>query len=367
MSLETAPFAPELASPDELRAWYEVFVAVSVADFPANPVPPYDYFVQQLCTTTSSPGLRWDARDNGRLLGTVSAFFPTDENSEDVFIAVRVPAQDRRGGVGTQLLRAVLPQVHERSRRTISGEVKAGTDGERWTRALGFQTVLRLSSHHLDIKSVDPARWQVEPTPGFRLHQWIDTAPDDLVQGFARARNAMADQPIGESSYRHPTWNVERVRQHEAEMLAVGKSQRYVIAVDQLSGAVAGFTEIAIVPGQLSHCDQGDTAVLPEFRGLGLGRAMKASMMRWLTADLPQLEQVRTVTATENLHMIRVNTQLGYTTDYTMASVEAEVSTLETLLASREASAAAFTANVDLIRDRWPAAAGRSDEVRTTE
>ncbi|MEY9963318.1 GNAT superfamily N-acetyltransferase [Streptacidiphilus sp. MAP12-16] len=333
MSLETTPFAPDLASPDELRAWYEVFVAVSVADFPSNPAPPYDYYVQQLCTPTSSPALRWDARDNGRILGTVSAFFPTDENSEDAIIAVRVLAQDRRGGVGTQLLQAVLPQIHERGRRTISGEVKAGSDGERWTSALGFQTVLRLSSHHLDIKSVDPARWQVEPASGFRLHQWMDTAPDDLLQGFARARNAMADQPIGESSYQHPAWTAERVRQHEAEMLAVGKSQRYVMAVDKRSGAVAGFTEIAIVPGQWSYCHQGDTAVLPEFRGLGLGLAMKASMMRWLTADLPQLEQVRTMTATENLHMIRVNSQLGYKTDYTMASVEAEVSTLETRLA----------------------------------
>jgi GNAT superfamily N-acetyltransferase len=342
MSLEIALFTPELASPDQLRAWYDISVAVSVADFPSTPVPPYDTYVRQLRTPTSHRRLQrqWDARDNKRLLGTANATFLTDENSECAIIAVRVSARDRRGGVGTQLLRAMLPEIRERGCRMISGEVRAGTEGEKWTNSLGFHTALQLSSHHLDITNTDPARWQVEPAPGFRLHQWRDTLPYDLVQGFARARNAMADQPIGEASYRHPTWTVERVRQREAEVLKSGRSHRYVVAVDERSGTVAGFTEIAIAPGQWSHCRQVDTAVLSEFRGLGLGRAMKASMMRWLTADLPRLEQVHTMTATDNPHMIHVNAQLGYETDYTLADVEAEVSALEALLGSSTRSLA---------------------------
>ena len=335
MTLEIAPFAPGLASPDELRAWYEVFVAVS-PDFSSVPVPSYHPFVQQLCRPMSYHGLqqRWAARDNRRLLGTANAIFPADENSGLVVITVRVPAQNRREGVGTRLLRAMLPQIHEQGCRTINGTVKAGADGEKWANTLGFKTVLQRSSHHLDITNADLARWQVQPPLGFRLHQWTDTAPDDLVQGFARARNAIADSPTGESSYQHPSWTAERVRQYEARTLKSGGSHRYVAAVDERSGTVAGFTEIAFAPGQLSRCHQEDTAVLPEFRGLGLGRAMKASMLRWLTADLPQLEQVHTMTASENAHMIRVNTQLGYQTDSTLAYVESQVSALEALLAS---------------------------------
>ncbi len=336
MGLNIAPFAPELASPDELRAWYEIFAAVSVADYPSAPLPPYDSYVQQLCAPESHNGLqqRWDARDNGRLLGTAIAVFPTDENSGLAIIGMRVPVQDRGAGVGTRLLQAILPQIHERGCRWITGTVKTPSDGEKWSRGLGFRSVAQRSSHHLDIKSVDPARWLVEPAPGFRLRQWVDTAPDDMVQGFAQARNAMADQPTGDSSYRHPAWTVERVREYEAKTLRSGRSHRYVAALDERSGAVAGFTEIATDPGQSSYCNQEDTGVLPDFRGLGLGRAMKASMMRWLTADLPQLEQVRTMTGSDNLHMIRVNNQLGYETDYTLAVVESEVGALEALLAS---------------------------------
>ncbi|MDH6127323.1 GNAT family N-acetyltransferase [Kitasatospora sp. GP82] len=334
MSLGTTPFAPERASAAELRAWYELAVTATAADYPSTPLPPYDSYVQQLRQPTSYLGLQrlWVARDNGRLIGTARAVFPTDENSERAITAVRVSARNRRRGVGTRLLQTMLPEIHARGCQRIAGQTKAGADGEKWTNALGFRTVAQRASHHLDIKRTDPARWQVPLAPGFRIQKWVDTAPGDLVQSFARARNAIADSPTGEASYQHPDWTAERVRQYEARMRGIGESHRYVVAVDERSGAVAGFTEIAIVPQQWSYCHQEDTAVLPEFRGLGLGRAIKASMMRWLTAELPRLEQVHTMTAADNLHMIRVNAQLGYVTDHVVASVESDVGALEARL-----------------------------------
>ncbi|AJT61985.2 hypothetical protein T261_0294 [Streptomyces lydicus] len=336
--MEIGPFAAERASADELRAWYDLSVTSTAADYPSNPVPPYDSYVQQLCKPTSYLGLQrlWVARDNGRLIGTASAVFPPDENSARAIIAVRVSARNRRHGVGTRLLQAMLPEIHTRGCRVIAGQAKAGSDGEKWTHALGFRTVVQRASHHLDIKSVDPERWQVPPARGFRIEQWVDSAPDNLVQSFARARNAIADSPTGEASYQHPDWTAERVRQYEARMRETGETHRYVVAVEERSKAVAGFTEIALVPRQWSHCYQEDTAVLPEFRGLGLGRAIKASMMRWLTTDLPRLEQVHTMTTSDNLHMIRVNAQLGYATDHVVASVESEVGALEARLPASE-------------------------------
>ncbi|WP_042372437.1 GNAT family N-acetyltransferase, partial [Streptacidiphilus neutrinimicus] len=334
MSVKTAPFDPKLASPDELRDWYRLFVEVSLADASGAVVPAYDTYVRQL--GASAPGrwtrMRWEARDAGQLLGTASATFPIGENSAYTKIAVRVAAQVRRGGVGTGLLRAMLPEMRERGCRTVGCEVKADSDGERWTDALGFRPVLRLTEHRLDITGADPARWQAQPAPGFRLRRWTGTAPDDLVEGFVGALNAMADQPLGEVSFQHPTWTVERVRRREADVLRAGQSRRYVVAVEERTGTVAGFTEVALEAEQASHCRQGDTAVRSEFRGLGLGLAMKSSMMRWLTADLPQLEQVRTMTASENAHMIHVNSQLGYQADHTLVSVESDLHALEARL-----------------------------------
>ncbi|SEK93761.1 GNAT family N-acetyltransferase [Streptacidiphilus jiangxiensis] len=337
MTVEALPFAPEHASSDELGDWYRLLVEVDGADFPSLPVPPFETYERRMRTPTTSLRtlLHWGVGHAGGLLGTAGATILTGENSELAHLVVRVPTAGRRAGVGTRLLRAVLPAIRGRGCRTVSGHVKAGADGEEWAKALGFRQVLRMTSFRLDVAGTDPTRWQTEPVPGFRLHQWADVAPDDLVEGFARARSAMADQPLGESAYRPPTWTVERVRQFEAEMRKAGQSCRYVVAVDERTGAVAGFTEVAIDPGDESHCRQLDTGVVAEFRGLGLGLAMKSSMMRRLTAELPRLEQVHTETAPENVPMIRVNSRLGYQPEHTEVSVQADVGALEALLDSR--------------------------------
>ncbi len=214
VSSRIEPFVPELAAAGELRAWHAIFQEISVSDFPDLPVPAFDAYVQRLCTAGSGHAVqrRWDARRDGGVLGTANAVLPTDDNRERAVLAVRVPTQERGAGVGTRLLRAALPRIRDHGCRWIASQVREGADGERWADALGFRQVLRLSSHRLDLRGVNPFRWPTDPPAGFTFRQWTDTAPDDLVAGFARARDAMADQPIGVSRYRHSPWSGAAVR-----------------------------------------------------------------------------------------------------------------------------------------------------------
>jgi RimJ/RimL family protein N-acetyltransferase len=140
----------------------------------------------------------------------------------------------------------------------------------------------------------------------------LGAAPDDLVAAFANARNAIGDAPTGGSAHVKPRWTVERVREAEAEVQAAGDESRFVVAIHEETGAVAALTGMVVDPGRLELCWQRDTAVVEAHRGLGLGRATKAAMMRWVLTDHPGLERVITNTAAENAHMIRVNKQLGY-------------------------------------------------------
>ena len=333
MSVQIAPFAADTASAEDLHAWYDVFADVSRADSPGSPVSPSDHFVKRLCAPPSPLGrkLRWDARENGQLKGTAEAFLPADENDRCCVVTVRVPVRYRRRGLGTLLLRTILAQIRQEGCDTIAGEVPTGTDGEKWTAALHFKDVLRLSHYVLDITTADRTQWQAQPAAGFHLRRWTDAVPDDLLEGFARARNAMADQPIGDATFQHPDWTAERVRQYEARTLQSGASHRYVAAIDERSGQVAGFTETSIIAGHDSG-NQEDTAVLRQYRGHGLGVAMKASMLRWLTSELPSIKDVRTMTASDNAHMIGVNSSLGYSLHYTEVSMESGVDALEELL-----------------------------------
>jgi GNAT superfamily N-acetyltransferase len=122
---------------------------------------------------------------------------------------------------------------------------------------------------------------------------------------------------------------VRRVRNYEAKIRDRGCELRTVVAVHESSGAIAGLTEMQFVPGRGELGIQLDTAVLPEYRGRGLGLFVKADMKRWLLADRPEVQTVATQTDAGNIHMIRVNHQLGYVTDAVISKVEAGIETLD--------------------------------------
>lgn len=88
-------------------------------------------------------------------------------------------------------------------------------------------------------------------------------------------------------------------------------------------------------PEQAAVTFQQDTVAVAEFRGNGLGRAMKAAMMRMLLTERPRLERIETATAADNKYMIKVNHDLGYVTTQTMATIEAEITVVRSCLAAR--------------------------------
>jgi hypothetical protein len=122
----------------------------------------------------------------------------------------------------------------------------------------------------LYVTEFDPETWAVPVPAGFRLARWSDAAPEELVIEFARARNAMGDRPTGESSLPGSEWTVERVRRYEADIRETGHDLRFVVAVHEEPGAVAAITGMLVDPARVDLCWQRDTAVVREFRGLGL-------------------------------------------------------------------------------------------------
>jgi mycothiol synthase len=314
--MEIRPFIGAEADDAELRAWHELYTAERLREFPGFPLQPYEHFA----ATARSPrwgdlGPRhvWTAFEGGRLIGSGTVVYPDQHLLDWAVVKVVVGDSYRRRGVGTALLREIVADARDRGRVTLANDqVRFGSAGEQWARAVGFSGTQRNRWAMLHVRDTDPACWEVPVPPGFRLAQWTDAAPEELVVAFAAARNAIADAPTGDSSYEHRAWTVERVRQAEADARESGDLPRVVAAVHEESGAVAALTGLQLRPGRTDLSWQGDTAVAEGFRGCGLGRAVKAGMMRWVLADFPDLERVVTNTAADNASMIRVNEQIGY-------------------------------------------------------
>jgi mycothiol synthase len=335
MVFTTERFDAAAAADADLADYYGLSVAAFAVDRPDAPPPTFDAAVARLRTpiTRVDDQQVWAARGDGRIVGVAVAQVPELGSNNHLSITdIRVHPEWRRRGIGTALLRPVVAELAAAGRPRILGEgLTAGGDGPAWANAVGFTEVNRFVLQVLQVAGTDPDRWLVPVSPGYRLRRWLGSAPEQVVESYARARTAIEDAPSGESTFRFPQWTVEAVRASEAVFRERGVQRQVVAAVDA-AGAVAGLTEVEIYPSQPEQVVQQDTAVLPAHRGQGLGRCLKAAMMRWLLAERPDIDRVVTNTAADNSYMINVNHQLGYTTTRTMVDVEADVSRLATWL-----------------------------------
>lgn len=336
--MEIRPFLGADAAEDELRQWYELNAENSGSVFPGFPVRSYRSFALAAREPEDHLGPRgvWAAWEGRRLLGIATLAHPRDDERAPAFPKLIVIPGERRRGVGTALLRALIADVRAQGRVSLRNEqVRIGGAGAAWAEAVGFAEVNRNTWQLLQVQEVDPEAWNVPVPAGFRLEQWTDAAPEELVSSFAEARNAILDAPGADPADERREWTVERVRADEAQVRATDDDYRFVVAVHEETGTVAALTGMVLTPGRTDLCWQRDTAVVERFRGHGLGRSVKAAMMRELLADFPALQRVITSTATRNAAMIRVNEQVGYLPYAEIGTFEATVDDLEAALAGR--------------------------------
>ena len=324
-------FDPRRATEAEFAGYHAVVAASEAADRPGEPGLPLAEVAGRL--TKPLPGLgpaaHWVARRGPRLVAFAEVRFLEGENSGIGLTDITVHPDERGAGIGTALLRAVVPQLRARDRRTVEGwQVVAGTAGQRWAVARGFRQVRAIARQALVVAEADRARWDVPVPAGYRVRAWTGAAPEDVVASYARARGAIHDAPLGESEFRWPEWTVGKVRAAEADFRAQGLEQRVVAAVHEASGDVAGFTEVCLHPRRPDWAYQRDTAVLAAHRGHGLGRCVKAHLTRWLVAERPAVARISTTTGEDNAHMLRVNSDIGYTTLRSVVAVRQDVAEL---------------------------------------
>ncbi|MFI9387237.1 GNAT family N-acetyltransferase [Kutzneria sp. NPDC052558] len=325
------PFFPDRcgqAALDECAALVLASRAVDWPDVPQHATA--EMIVRRMRDPDPGEGerLRWAAYLDDRLAGFLRLIVP--EQGAEGAVEITVHPDLRRRGVGSALLRTVLPVLRDRGRTIIEGWwIAADGVGERWAVERGFRRTHTTVIQDLALPQADVSRWAAGTPAGYRTVQWINHAPEDLVASYATARRAIEDAPLGDAVFESPAWTVERIRQIETEQAELGVEQRVVVAVHEESGTVAGFTELELYPADRQVANQYDTAVLPAHRGHGLGLHIKARMASWLRADHPEITRVTTSTGAENTHMIRLNTALGFVTSRTMAVVTGELGHIE--------------------------------------
>ncbi|MEU4270886.1 GNAT family N-acetyltransferase [Streptomyces sp. NPDC026092] len=301
----------------EAHAWHQVVVASMAHDLPGVPTPdPGQIHAQLTGPALGSHRLTWLATGaDGTTVGVAALRVFTSPGQEHLAeLELHVDPAHRRLGTGSLLLEAVVAACRTENRRSLITTAPADGPGEAFGARRGFRRALTLN--HLMLRLDEPARAELlryadAEHPGYRLTCWTGTVPDGLADAFAAAKNAMNDMPVGDLDYGSVAWDADRVRAM-AKVVADRGDTLLTLAAVHDDGTMAGYTEILLPQGAGPRAQQYDTAVVPEHRGHGLGLWVKAAMVRRLGAEHPDVVEIETDNADDNVHMLAVNDRLGF-------------------------------------------------------
>lgn len=101
-------------------------------------------------------------------------------------------------------------------------------------------------------------------------------------------------------------------RAHRGWRAAKGYTTATTAAEDPATGELVAVTDLMIPPPPQIHAQQGDTVVRRDHRGHGLGRTLKLKNLELMATVNPVVAHVHTWNASENRHMLAINSALGF-------------------------------------------------------
>lgn len=258
---------------------------------------------------------------DGRNVGIVCLYAPEHDNTDLVWVDLRIAPSLRRQGLGRSVFEAVCRTALALGRPLVLLERGWDTPATRgFAAALGFplglvtvRRALHLTGSPAERERFEALRAEAESSSsGYDLVRVEGRTPAELVDGLVLATEAINDAPNGDLEYEDEVYDAERIRAFEQAQADAGFRLRRVLAVERATGAVAGHTVVSVYSEQPAYAEQDDTTVIADHRGHRLGLRLKADMLCWLSEAEPQVRTILTENAESNEHMIAVNDLLGF-------------------------------------------------------
>jgi GNAT superfamily N-acetyltransferase len=298
-------------APEEvLRELYVVEAEAGAGTLGAAPAPTFE----ERRARYRNPGIGkhtyWLARVDGEVAGLSALHRFGGFSSADVLVR---PAFRRRR-IGTLLFGCVVDGARAAGAPSFFGH-HVDPVGAAFARHVGAKDDQR------DVKSVLRLREADLPPPavpdGIQLRSWTGHVPEDIVESFVQARNALADAPSPGTQV-FPDWTVDTQRADDQAQIDREVPIHASAALER--GEVVALTGIRVGRAPCRYAATDDTTTVPRARGRGLAYAVKLENLRRLREERPDVELVGTMNAEHNAAMRAVNTKLGFVPTITLTT-----------------------------------------------
>jgi len=347
------PFEPQGTS-RELWAAFHAYRRERHAERAADEPLAFDEVVEENMKIESAtwPSRRFYVEAKGRMVGFCALAGPKPDTPEYpsnrhlVYFSSGVIGPYRRRGIGTSMLRLALEELETRGARVLTGH-SSEPDGQafaEWCGAAAKQTerLSRLDFTTIDWDRVD--RWvgALETrAPGTRLELFADRLPEEFLEEYCLARTELLNlMPWDDAEHGDIVVTPDDYRE-VYRRFDISRSDHHTYLTREPDGPISGITDVSWSPDHPDELEQWFTGVLPDYRGRGLGKALKAAMLRYVGQRYEGLRWVRTGNSTTNGAMLAINERLGWREYRRIVTYQVERDALAALLSARPGGEAA--------------------------
>jgi GNAT superfamily N-acetyltransferase len=308
------------SAPEEVRrAAHAIHAPALLSLAPGDEPMPYEDWCGWAERLSATADLRHVVAEvDGEMVAFGFVELTRDDNLHLAWLDVAVAEPHRHRGIGRAAVSRLLAVAADDGRTSVGWSAEEGSPAEAFAAALGLTHRQTAHVNRLAIADVDVALLEAwvaqaaERASGYRLDAWDGPTPPERVADFVACTEIMNSAPLDDLDIEDECMTPERLARLESARAAAGTEWWTLVAVEEATGAYAGFTQMSFSRGRPVLAHQNDTGVDPAHRERGLGRWLKAAMLLRVLAERPQVVHVQTHNAGSNEPMLAINHALGF-------------------------------------------------------
>jgi len=302
-----------------LREMHEHYIGVDAEQLPDDPPRPFEHRLAIWRFIPEHHDIRrWILREGSEIAGAALLVMNKHEDLNNGLVRIDVRPESRQRGLALRLALPVLETLAANDRASLITDVLDGSPWEPKLEEIGLKKAFEERTSRLLVDDID---WSL-------LDSWIERAAErageyDLLplrapieerylEKWCELMLVMNTAPKEDLEFEDFSMSAEKWRDIEKQDLLRGHRLVALVAVHRTSGSFVGLSEIAELIHQPDLAWQGDTGVDPQHQNKGLGRWLKAAMIKQFVADHPNVERVDTDNAGSNRPMLNINIAMGY-------------------------------------------------------